>query len=459
MTVHIRRCAAAVLAAAAVAMTAAAPGVASADAGTPCLETSPARPTCVAGQLADGTPYQFATPRRWNGAVLVDLDFAAGGLTTSLTARLLERGFAVGGTTRTVTGWHITQAIDNQAAALRRFEAAYGPARWAVAESRSMGGLVAAGVAQTYPGLFDAAVPMCGGLGGSVGQWNQKLDTVFTLKTVLFADTTLPVTGIPADVPGAQRQWIAALTQAQSTPEGRARIALASAIGQLPSWGVNPDGTTPPLPDRHDPAGIENGMFLALGGGPLPYIGQAMSSRRAIEQLAGGNASWNTGVDYARQFAQADSAQRDAVRALYAAAGLDLRADLRRLAAAPRIAADPAAVSYLAKGIVFTGRLRVPVLTVNAIGDQISTAAQQSSYGRLVHERGDGAFLRQTYVRTAGHCTFTDGEQVAAISSMMDRLRTGHWPSVSPHAMNARAGDGRYLDYVPPRFNRMFPDR
>jgi pimeloyl-ACP methyl ester carboxylesterase len=342
---------------------------------------------------------------------------------------------------------------------VHRFEATYGPARWVIAEGRSMGGFVAAGVAQRHPGLFDAAVPMCGGLGGSVGQWNQKLDTVFTLKALLFGDTTLPVTGIPADVPGAQQQWITALTQAQATPEGRARIALASAIGQLPNWGVAPDGTAPPLPDRHDPAGIENGMFLALAGGPLPYIGQAMSSRRAIEELAGGNPSWNTGVDYTRQLAAADPAQRHAVRALYADAGLDLNADLRTLAAAPRIEADPAAVTYLAGGIVFTGELRVPVLTVNAIGDQISTVAQQSSYERLVRARGNGALLRQTYVRTVGHCTFTDGEQVAAISVMVDRLRSGHWPDVSPQVMNHRAGAGRYLHYAPPRFNRPYPGR
>jgi hypothetical protein len=200
-------------------------------------------------------------------------------------------------------------------------------------------------------------------------------------------------------------------------------------------------------------------MFLALAGGPLPYIGQAMSSRRSIEQLAGGNPSWNTGVDYARQLAQADPAQRHAVRALYAEAGLDLRADLHQLATAPRVAADPAAVSYLAQGFVFTGDLTVPVLTVNAIGDQISTVAQQSSYDRLVREHGNGGLLRQTYVRTAGHCTFTDTEQVAAISTMVDRLRTGHWPNVSPHAMNARASDGRYLHYTPPRFNRMYPSR
>jgi len=422
----------------------------------PCPEASAGQVSCIAGNLGDGTPYRFVKPGRWNGAVLVDLDFAADAGATPLTTQLLERGFAVGGTTRTITNWRIAQAIDNQAAALDKFEAAFGPARWSIAEGRSMGGFVAAGVAQVHPERFDAAVPMCGGLGGSVGQWNQKLDTVFTLATLQFPGSSLPVTGIPADVPGAQAQWVAALSAAQKTPEGRARLALAAVIGQLPGWGLAADGTTTPVPGKRDVAGVENGMFLALAGGPLPYIGQAMSSRRAIEQVTGGNPSWNTGVDYTRQFAQADESRRDVVRRLYADAGLDLGKDFRQLASAPRIPADPAAVSAFAKGIVFTGELRIPVLTVNGIGDQISTVAQQQSYGELARRRGNAPLLRQTYVRTAGHCTFTVGEQVAAIGSMLDRLRTGHWPDVSPRTMNRQAGDGRYLSYTPPRFNRAY---
>ncbi|MGW6443219.1 alpha/beta hydrolase family protein [Lentzea sp. NPDC055074] len=421
------------------------------DAG-PCLEAA----ACTSGSLADGTPYQFVKPDRWNGAVLVDMDFAAGGLTTPLTAALVGRGYAVGGTTRTVTGWRIAQAIGNQAAALDRFETAFGPARWAIAEGRSMGGFVAAGAAQVHPGRFDAAVPMCGGLGGSVGQWNQKLDTVFTLKTVLFPGSALPVTGIPADVPGAQQQWISALAAAQSTARGRARIALASAIGQLPGWGLAADGGTTPVPRWWDSAEVENGMYLALAGGPLPYVGQAMSSRRAIEQLAGGNPSWNTGVDYGRQFALAEPSHRLAVARLYADAGLDLVADLRQLAAAPRVAADPAAVEYLARGIVFTGDVRVPVLTVNGTGDQISTVAQQQSYETLARRKGNDRFVRQTYVQTAGHCTFTTGEQVAAIDLVLQRVRTGRWPDVSPRALNRQAGDGRYVEHTPPRFNRPY---
>ncbi|MGW3964582.1 hypothetical protein ACWED2_32540 [Amycolatopsis sp. NPDC005003] len=430
---------------------------ATAHAASPCPAAA-----CTEGQLADGTPYAFAKPARWNGAVLVDLDFAAGGLTSPLTASLVDRGYAVGGTTRTISSWNIARAIDNQAEALAAFEAAFGRARYAIAEGRSMGGMVAAGVAQVYPGRFAAAIPMCGGLGGAVGQWNQKLDTVFTLKTLLFRDTALPVTGMPADVPGTQRQWLSAVTSAQDTAAGRARIALAAAIGQLPGWGVAPDGSPTPVPDARDADGVEQGMYLALAGGPLPYLGQAVSSRRTIEQLAGGNPSWNTGVDYVRQFAQAAPEQQDVVRRLYARAGLDLRADFARLAAAPRVPADPAAVAYLRRGIVFTGELRIPVLTVNGTGDQISTVAQQSSYGSLVRRAGNEPLLRQTYVQTAGHCTYTTGEQQAAIDRTLTRLRTGHWPDTAPRTMNALAtaadgAPGRYLAYVPPRFNRPYP--
>ncbi|MEV5866698.1 hypothetical protein AB0L79_08665 [Streptomyces tendae] len=418
--------------------------------------------TCTGGRLADGTPYRFVVPDRWNGVVIVDLDFVSRPAEEPLTAELTKRGYAVGGTTRDVTGWRIAEAIDNQASALGRFEEAVGRPRWAVASGRSMGGFVSAGAAQVHPDVFDAAVPFCGGLAGAVGQWNQKLDTVFTLKNLLFPDSTLPVTEIPADAEQATARWRSALASAQETPEGRARIALAAAIGQLPGWGLDADGAATPMPDPGDADAVQEGMYLALAGGAQPYIGQAMSSRRSIEALAGGNPSWNTGVDYARQFASASPEQRRTVREMYSRAGLDVRADLGALSRAPRIPADPAAVAYLEKGIVFDGDLEIPVLTVNPIGDQISTVAQQQSYGAAARTAGKAALLRQSYVRSVGHCGFTPGEQVAAITAMTQRLTTGRWSDwATPEGLNRladRAGEapGRYVHHRPPVFNRPY---
>ncbi|MGW5265189.1 alpha/beta hydrolase family protein [Microbispora sp. NPDC004025] len=457
----VTACLAAALAAVAGGATAAAAAPAGPPGGTPCLPDSPARPTCISGTLADGTPYEFVVPAKWNGTVVVALDFAGPGRSEPLTARLLADGVARGGTSRAITGWNIRSAIDNQAEALARFEQAYGPARKAVASGTSMGGFVAAGVAQVHPGVFDAAVPMCGGLGGSVGQWNQKLDTVFVLERLVAPG--LPVVDIPADIESARKAWIDALAAAQRTPEGRARIALAAAIGQLPAWGRNPDGSVPPPPDSGDAAALQQGAYLALAGGPLPYIGQAMSSRRQIMDVVGGNPSWNTGVDYEKQLSLAEPALRRAVRDLYRAAGLDLAADLKTLAAAPRIAADPDAVKRFSRGIVLKGDLRIPVLTLSGTGDQISTVAQQQSYEENVRRAGANSLLRQTYTETVGHCDFSPAEQEAALDTMFDRLRSGHWPATSAPAMNARAAAlaadpaPRYVPFTPPRFNRPYP--
>ncbi|MHA6622941.1 alpha/beta hydrolase family protein [Pseudonocardia sp. DLS-67] len=429
--------------------------------GEPCMPDSAARPTCISGTLADGTPYAFAVPTQWNGTVVVALDYADGGESEQLTERLLADGVARGGTTRTVTGWRIRDAIDNQAEALARFEETYGPARHAIASGSSMGGFVSAGAAQLHPDAFDAAVPFCGGLGGSVAQWNQKLDTVFVLERLVAPG--LPVVDVPEDVEGARKAWFDALGQAQQTPEGRARIALAAAIGQVPAWGTNPDGTPTPRPEDRDAAALQEGTYLALAGGSLPYMGQAMGSRRQLTEVSGGNPSWNTGVDYAAQLRSAEPALHRAVDTLYREAGLDLRADLDALAAAPRIAADPAAVERFARGLVFDGDLRVPVLTVSGTGDQISTVAQQQFYGEIVRRAGKNALLRQTYVRSVGHCTFSPAEQQAALRVMAERLDTGRWPATDPRAMNDRAGElgadptPRYIPFQPPRFNRPYP--
>ncbi|MEV7805657.1 hypothetical protein AB0O28_22185 [Microbispora sp. NPDC088329] len=458
---RVTACLAAALAAVVGGGTAAAAAPAGAPGGTPCLPDSPAHPTCISGTLKDGTPYEFVVPADWNGTVVVALDFAGSGRNEPLTARLLADGVARGGTSRAITGWDIRSAIDNQAEALARFEQAYGRARYAIDSGTSMGGFVSAGVAQVHPGTFDAAVPMCGGLGGSVGQWNQKLDTVFVLERLVAPG--LPVVDIPADIESARKAWLDALAAAQQTPEGRARIALAAAIGQLPAWGRNPDGSVPPPPGSGDAAALQQGAYLALAGGPLPYIGQAMSSRRQIMDVVGGNPSWNTGVDYDKQLGLADPAMRRAVRNLYKAAGLDLSADLKKLAAAPRVAADPGAVKRFSHGIVLNGDLRIPVLTVSGTGDQISTVAQQQSYEENVRRAGAGSLLRQTYTETVGHCDFSPAEQEAALMTMLDRLRSGHWPATSAPAMNARAAAlaadpaPRYVPFTPPRFNRPYP--
>ncbi|MEV1128306.1 alpha/beta fold hydrolase [Agromyces sp. NPDC049794] len=425
------------------------------------LSSSPAAadddPLVITGQLNDSTPFRFVVPDEWNGTVFVDLDFAAGTRIEPHVQYLLDQGAAYGGTTRNVTGWNVGAAIDNQVEALDAFAERVGTPTRAIASGRSMGGFVAAGVAQRHPTAFDGVVSMCGGLSGTVSQWNQKLDTVFVLSTLLDPSGQLPVIDIPADVSGAREAWFTRLADAQETPEGRARIALAAAIGQLPA-----QSQALPNPDATNTADYEAAWYGALAGDPLPYIGQAMGSRRSLEQVTGGNPSWNTGIDYFAQFRGLSNDSRKVVERLYEEAGLSLNADLAQVDGAERIAADPAAVERFSLGTEFDGELSVPVVAMSNTGDQISTVAQQSEYETEVRSAGDNALLRQVYVDSVGHCSFSAAELVVATELLLDRLDSGHWSGgdnatqLNEAAAALELGGGRFITFTPDRFSRPY---
>jgi len=407
------------------------------------------------GSLPDGTAYRIDVPDPWNGVLLIGLDYAAGGAGRADAKALLARGFAMAGTTRLVTGWAVDQSIANQIATIDLVVKTFGnPARTIVLGS-SLGAHTGAATIQAHPDRFDGAVLMCGGLAGSVGLWNSKLDALFVAKTLLFpGDASLPVIGIPADFATTARPaWLKALAAAQETPQGRARIALAAVLAQLPTWS----DPRKPQPSASDLAALQAGLYDSLAGGPLPTVGQAMSSRNEIERRSGGNISTNAGVDYAGLLARmSDSA---IVRELYRQAGLDLAADLEALRRAPRVTADAKALAW-AKSGTWDGRLAVPVLTLNGIGDNISPVSGQQAYESAVRAAGRQDMLRQLYTSTAGHCGFSAAETVAAVETLISRLNTGQWgDTTNPYTMNALAqslnlGAARFIPYSPDVFVR-----
>ena len=102
----------------------------------------------------------------------------------------------------------------------------------------------------------------------------------------------------------------------------------------------------------------------------------------------------------------------------------------------------------------------MPVLTVNGVGDNISPVAGQQAYEAAVRAAGRSEMLRQVYTNKAGHCGFSAAEGVAAVETLMARLKTGQWgDSTNPYTMNALAqslnlGAARFIPYVPDTFVR-----
>jgi pimeloyl-ACP methyl ester carboxylesterase len=395
--------------------------------------------TTQTGTLPDGAAYEIQCPAgAWNGTLFlyshgyvvpgtanpaVDVGDPATG------AWMLGHGYALAGSSYASTGWAIQQALPDQIATLDAFGQAFGPPARTVAWGHSLGGIITAGLIQRYPGRFSAALPMCGVLSGGVATWNTALDAEFAFQQLIDPKVqVVNITNPSANLAGATT----AATGAQATAPGRARLALAAALGDTPGWftPLSPE----PAPTSY--AAQEANQFLWDTQVDFPFI---FAFRAELEARAGGNPSWNTGVDYFRDLAK--SADLREVIALYRRAGLSLRHDLQTLNQAARIGADPAAVAYLAHNIVFTGRLPVPVLTMHTTGDGLVVPENEQAYRSAVDRAGDGRRLQQIFVDRAGHCAFTPAETITAVQVLVNRLDTGRWDvaALDPASLNARA--------------------
>jgi hypothetical protein len=283
---------------------------------------------------------------------------------------------------------------------------------------------------------------MCGVLAGGVATWNQALDATFAMQQLLAPSLQIVHITNPLGNFLLAQQLI---TAAQATPQGRARIALAAALGDTPGW-FTPGS---PEPASTDYAAQELNQFQWDVQVDNFFV---FDLRAELEARAGGNPSWNTGVDYQKQLE--NSADYAEVKALYSAAGLDLNADVATLNAAPRISADPGAVTYLTQNVVFDGNLhKKPVLTMHTTGDGLVVNQDEQAYRSAVLRARDPQLLRQVFVHRAGHCSFTPAETVSALEALLQRLDTGKWGgSTDTENLNAAAAALGPLNVAPPAF-------
>jgi pimeloyl-ACP methyl ester carboxylesterase len=400
----------------------------------------------LTGTLADGATYVIDVPAHWNGTLLLySHGYVAAGQSNpaydvgdaSTGNYLLNAGYALAGSSYSTTGWSVHEAIPDQIATLDTFQSLVGTPKQTIAWGHSLGGMITAGLVQEYPSRFSAALPMCGVLAGGVGLWNEVLDAAFTFNT-LVAGGSLQVVNLTDPLQDYQNAegWLGA---AQSTPQGQARIALTAAMADVPGWF---DPSTPEPATNF--ATQEANQFNWLAYVDFPF---AFYYRAELEARAGGNPSWNTGVNYAKQLQH--SADNAEVQALYAAAGLNLNADLTVLKNAARIAVNPSAENYLIQNIVYNGQLSIPVLTLHTTGDGLVPVEDEQAYLTTAREAGDSSFVHDLFVHRAGHCTFTPAETVIAMQALTTRLATGKWTGLSPNTLNLEAkGLGPYLNYL-----------
>ena len=390
----------------------------------------------IVGPLMDAGKYLIKVPEQWNGTLIlyssgppVPAENPVYDAKHPVVQAYLARGYAVAGWSSPVF-WPLEQSFPNQMTVLDEFARLVGKPERTIAYGQSIGGFLTAGLAQTFPKRLDGALAICGPIAGGVATQNRELDLAFIFKTLIAADSDLDLVRIRQPERN-QALSLELLEQAAATPEGRARLALAAGVTNVPGW---PDPRSPE-PATEDHAARLDGQIGWFRGIVFHVI---FNARATIERRAGGNPSWNTGVDYAALLER--SAQADVVRWAYATASLDLQADLASLARAPRITADPKAVAYLERYIVYDGDLAdIPVVTVHTTGDGLCTPDHEQAYSDVVRWAGHAQQLRQLWIRRGGHCSFSVAETLAALDVLLERIARHTWPPTDASTLNEAA--------------------
>ncbi len=386
--------------------------------------------TKTAGRSQSGSQWIVEMPVNWNGTLLLwshgwsptlrEPETAPGGAREPL----LAMGYALAASSYSAAGWALAEAVPDQVELLTLFAERFGSPERVIAWGNSMGGLVSTAIAERYGERIDGVLTMCASSGGALGMMNTGLDGAFAFVTLVAPDDDIRVVRTNDDMANGARVRDA-LAKALRDPAGRARVALASVLGGLPGWTER--DAAPPAPD--DYAAQAEQMAAAFGSGVfLPRAEQ--------ESRAGGVFSWNTGVDYRAQLEH--SGRRALVERLYADAGLDLEADLERLNAAPRVAADRGAAGYMMRNFTPSGRIDVPVLTLHPIGDGVTSPSLAAGFAETVRRAGRGDLVASAWNERAGHCTSSPAEMIAALNALEERIATGRW-SVTADELNARA--------------------
>ena len=185
----------------------------------------------------------------------------------------------------------------------------------------------------------------------------------------------------------------------------------------------------------------------------LTALSFGTSGRYELEQRVGGDPSDNTQADYAKRIDPSEAS-------LVGLAGGKVEELQQKLAAAPRVTADPAARSAIDKLGDPTGTLTAPTVTMHTQQDPLVLVQNESVFDSRVRQAQRSGELVQFYIAPpasyseaakapygAGHCNFSDGQRDGLINVLDGWVRNSAYPTQEGAAR--AIGEGLNGAYVP----------
>lgn len=383
-----------------------------------------ALPADLQGEL-DGVPYRIRVPDNWNGTLIVYAHgYGEAVIPPALAPQpadvdtLLARGFALAasrfagfvpmsGLASGLGGYQVKEGMQNSVALTGAFKEMVGPPARTILWGKSLGGLIAMGLIEKFPGIYDGAIALCAAGAGTPRRFDHFLDITLAYEAAFGWD---PRWGTPGDLRDDLDYMvdIRPHLQQQLTPAQFGRWEFLRLVNRLPSasFYVNPVG----LPER------------------IQVMYFAFAVRAELEWRAGGPVAQNTGRVYTLS---------DDEKSYLGGLGVNADALLAQMNEQATITAARNARNYAAHYVDPSGELRRPVLTVHTTGDTLAPVSHESAYAATVEERGGVELLMQQFtggfsttsgITANGHCTFTPAQDIAGIDAMMQWLDTGQRP-------------------------------
>jgi pimeloyl-ACP methyl ester carboxylesterase len=383
--------------------------------------TSIALPANLQGEL-NGVPYRILVPANWNGTLLVyAYGYAEAILPPPLAPQstdvntLLNRGFALAGIhaagavpmpgAGTDAGWNFKERVQNTAALTAAFRGMVGLPQRTIIWGKSMGGLVALGLIEKFPGLYDGAVCLCPPAAGTPRIFDQKLGVILSYAVAFGWD---PKWGTPGDL-RADLNFMTEVysphTQKYLTPADKWRWEFLRLVNRIPA----------------------DSSFYAPVNFRLQTLWLAFVPQTDLNQRAGGHVAQNIGTVYSLS-----DEEKSYLRNQF---GKDPEPLLAAMNANAIYASDRNARNYAEHYFNPSGRITRPVLTLHTTGDAAVIPNNESAYRTAVEQQGNGDLLMQQFSTGNGvantHCTFTSAQYLASIDAMMHWLDTGSHPDPS----------------------------
>ncbi len=336
--------------------------------------------------------YRFEVPSNWNGELALymhgtnfsnTLGFSGPG--NGLRAYWIQQGFAWGASTYSCNGYIPGIGLTDTIQLKELFSKVTGkaaPSRSYVV-GQSMGGFQTQLALHAYPTLFDGGLAMCG---MNSANW----DLYVALGAAAEYITGLRFTD-PATTAGVQTQMVAQTGLPGSlTQKG---IQFASVVINM-SGGARPfamDGLVPPF------AGTPTYQFLMSGA-----------------TLAGSTTPGN--------LTRANDMAKYAIDPGLGLTAAQLDGGVRRTKKNESI------YQSFEETRPLSGNIQRPLLTMYTTGDFIVPVVNAQALQNAVDKAGKGNLLVQRLIRSAGHCGYSDQEQVTAFGDLVKWVRLGIKP-------------------------------